>query len=288
MREYKRRRSKFWLKIYDDNNVTILANGMVKRLLKKVSPELKEYSPKGWKESEKNEGLFSLWIPADQVDRFCRTALDEMEDWAGQANRHIWLGTNKNTRDEFDGDELDYCLAADWNIDFDTKERTEAGEAEYQMKYSCPQGRAAQKYADTLISAILDCANCLPFDLDNFIVTAIPATKAGQGKLAWLLAKCTANQLGAAFMEAELKREKPQMKNTSVQDKIDIWRQIYEDGDMVRLSQKVNGQKVLIIDDLYQSGASIWCFAEYLKKECGAKKVMAITVVKAQKDGDNQ
>lgn len=89
-------------------------------------------------------------------------------------------------------------------------------------------------------------------------------------------------------MEAELEREKPQMKNTSVQDKIDIWRKIYEDGDMVRLSQKVNGQKVLIIDDLYQSGASIWCFAEYLKKECGAKKVMAITVVKAQKDGDNQ
>lgn len=294
MREYKRPRSKFWLKIRDDDNVTISANRMVKRLVNKVSPDLKEYSFKGWKESEQYEDVFSLWIPADRKDRAFRSALEKLEEWAEQANQHIWLGTNKHTRDEFYGDEVDYCLAADWNKDFDTGERTDVGEAEYQMKYNYYQGQRpvdpedAKEYAGTLASAILDCADCLPFDLEDFIVTAIPAAKAGRKKLAWRLAEYTAGQLGAEFMEAKLTKDKPQMKNTSVEDKIDIWREIYDDKDMVELSCNVKGEHVLIIDDLYQSGASIWCFAEYLKGIRGAKKVMAITAVKAQKDGDNQ
>lgn len=43
-----------------------------------------------------------------------------------------------------------------------------------------------------------------------------------------------------------------------------------------------------VIDDLYQSGASIWCFAEYLKECCDARTVIAITPVKALKDGGNK
>lgn len=187
---------------------------------------------------------------------------------------------------------MDYCLAADWNMYFGTRERTPIGEAEYQLKYNLPRGvlsiEETAGFADTLASAICNCAACLPFNLRNFIVTAIPAVTANQNKLAWKLAKYTANKVGASFMQATLTQGKPQMKEKSISDKIHIWRKILADKDALELSHKVREERILIVDDLYQSGASIWCFAEFLKEECGAKKVIAITSVKALKDGDNQ
>lgn len=292
MSEYSRDRSKLWVKVFDEDHINISANSMTKGLLKRVSPKLINYSPKGWKESKNYKDIFNLWIPKDWIDDFCLLELERIETWADHANQHIWLGTNSYTQAYFSGEEVDYCIAADWNMYFGTGKHTAIGEAEYQLKYNLPRGildkEDAEEFANTLVSAICDCAACLPFNLRNFVVTAIPATKENQCKLAWELAKCTANEVGAPFMEATLTQSKPQMKEKSISDKIRIWRKILADEDMLELSHKVEKQKVLIVDDLYQSGASIWCFAEFLKKVCGAKKVMAITSVKALKDGDNQ
>lgn len=292
MSEYSRDRSKLWVKVFNEDHINISANSMTKRLLKRVSPELINYSPTGWRESKNYEGIFNLWIPNDQIDDDCLLELKRMEAWADQANQHIWLGTNSYTQDYFSGEEVDYCIAADWNMYFGTGKHTAIGEAEYQLKYNLPRGVLSEKdvteFANALASAICDCAACLPFNLSNFIVTAIPATKENQCKLAWELAKYTANEVGAPFMEATLAQSKPQMKEKSISDKIYIWRKIFADKDALELSHKVRGEKILIVDDLYQSGASIWCFAEFLKEECGAKKVLAITSVKALKDGDNQ
>jgi len=292
MREYTRDRSKLWLRVFDENHINISANGMTKSLLKRVSPELTVYSPTGWKESQKYRDIFNLWIPNDRIDESSLAELDRMEAWAEQANQHIWLGTNSYTEDCFSGDEVDYCIAADWNMHFTTWERTSIGEAEYQLKYNFPKGilreKDVNKFADTLTSAICSCIACLPFRLNDFIVTAIPAVKESQYKLAWQLARYTANEVGAPFMESTLTQDKPQMKEKSINDKIRIWRKILSDKDTLKLSRRVKGEKILIVDDLYQSGASIWCFAEFLKEKCGAKKVMAITSVKALKDGDNQ
>ena len=292
MREYTKDRSKLWFRVFDDDDINISANGMTKGLLKKVSPELIDYSPTRWKESKRYTDNFNLWIPYDRIDKSCLVELGRIEEWAEQANQHIWLGTNSYTEDYFSGEEVDYCLAADWNMYFGTWKRTAIGEAEYQLKYNLPRGVLsnddAAEFANTLASAICDCTACLPFDLSNFIVTAIPAVKANQNKLAWRLAKYTANEVGASFMQATLTQGKPQMKEKSVSDKIHIWRKILADKDALELSHTVEGEKILIVDDLYQSGASIWCFAEFLKENCGAKKVIAITSVKALKDGDNQ
>lgn len=298
MPEYKRDRSKFWLGVFENEGIfgnrgiTVSVNTMTKDLLKKISPQLINYSPKGWKESEKHNYIFNLWIPYNQIDEYCLAELDRIKTWAEHANQHIWLGTNRYTKDCFAGDEVDYCIAADWNWCFGTGKRTTIGEAEYQLKYILPKtGLSKEKvpyFANILLSAIYDCIGCLPFNLNNYIVTAIPAIKENQCKLAWQLARCTANKIGAVFMEATLMKDKPQMKEISINDKICIWRKILADKSMLELSHMVNSKKVLIIDDLYQSGASIWCFAEFLKTKCGAKKVIAITSVKALKDGDNQ
>lgn len=90
------------------------------------------------------------------------------------------------------------------------------------------------------------------------------------------------------FIKATLKSEKPQMKEQTVEDKVRIWRKIFCNEDMLDFSDDILGANILIIDDLYQSGASIWCFAEYLKECCDARTVIAITPVKALKDGGNK
>ena len=96
MIEYKRTRSKFWLKIFDDDpvRINISTNGMVMGLLQEVSPRLISCSPTGWKESLHLQDNFNLWIPSNRIDW---DALELVKAWADRANRHIWLGTNKNT-----------------------------------------------------------------------------------------------------------------------------------------------------------------------------------------------
>ena len=291
MIEYKKTRSKFWLKIFDDEatHTNISANKMVMGLLQEISPHLISCSPKGWKESSNIPGNYNLWIPNDRMDW---EALENVETWAERANQHIWLGTNKNTAPYFCGDEVDYCLAADWNIDLESQKRTFIGEAEYQLKYNLPKGlinkEDAHQYASLLTTAVLDCIACLPINLSNFVVVSIPATEEKQKKLAWKLAKHIAKKIERPFIKATLKSEKPQMKEQTVEDKVRIWRKIFCDEDMLDFSDDILGANILIIDDLYQSGASIWCFAEYLKECCDARTVIAITPVKALKDGGNK
>lgn len=291
MIEYKKTRSKFWLKIFDDEatHTNISANKMVMGLLQEISPHLISCSPKGWKESSNIPGNYNLWIPNDRMDW---EALENVETWAGRANQHIWLGTNKNTVPYFCGDEVDYCLAADWNIDLESQKRTIIGEAEYQLKYNLPKGlinkEDAHQYASLLTTAVLDCIACLPINLSNFVVVSIPATEEKQKKLAWKLAKHIAKKIERPFIKATLKSEKPQMKEQTVEDKVQIWQKIFYDEDMLDFSDDILGANILIIDDLYQSGASIWCFAEYLKECCDARTVIAITPVKALKDGGNK
>ena len=291
MIEYKKTRSKFWLKIFDDEatHTNISANKMVMGLLQEISPHLISCSPKGWKESSNIPGNYNLWIPNDRMDW---EALENVETWAERANQHIWLGTNKNTAPYFCGDEVDYCLAADWNIDLESQKRTIIGEAEYQLKYNLPKElinkEDAHQYASLLTTAVLDCIACLPINLSNFVVVSIPATEEKQKKLAWKLAKHVAKKIERPFIKATLKSEKPQMKEQTVEDKVRIWRKIFCDEDMLDFSDDILGANILIIDDLYQSGASIWCFAEYLKECCDARTVIAITPVKALKDGGNK
>jgi hypothetical protein len=53
------------------------------------------------------------------------------------------------------------------------------------------------------------------------------------------------------------------------------------------LQGSVRGKTILIIDDLYQSGVSVWSLAKFFK-ENGAREVYALACVKSWRDTDNQ
>lgn len=291
MSVYTRDRSQFWLGIFDndDSSINISATNKVKYMIDYFFTELVDCSPKEWTPSKNRPNIQSLWIPDALMDW---DQLELLKEWADQANQYIWLGTNRYTHDLFHGAELDYCVAADWNFSFEGKGRTAVGEAEYQLKYQFPKRivteSARAKYASVLMQAITGCIQKFPYDLKRFVVTTIPSVENNQNKLSWQLARYVANHMGIPFIGVTLTRNKPQIKEQIVEDKIRIWREIYSDNAYLLLPQSILSKDILIIDDLYQSGASIWCFAEFLKKKCKARTVLAATSVKSVSDGDNK
>ena len=52
------------------------------------------------------------------------------------------------------------------------------------------------------------------------------------------------------------------------------------------MSETVEDKDEIIVDDLYQPGASMWAFAEFLKQQ-GCRNVMGLVAVKSQRDSDN-
>lgn len=286
MCEYKRDRSRFWLRIYEnDDNMTFVTDRFGMKLINSIEGKLAMCSPRGW--TQNCSEYVSLWIPNVCMEW---DALEKVKAWAKRANKHLWLETNSYTKSYFNGNELDYCLAADWNIFFETGKRTDLGKAEYKLKYHKDTVSSQEKlqYRDTLLFGLLDCIDCLPFRLDNFIITTIPAIKSKQNKLAWELAQDVAKNLGTTFSGLTLLEDKPDMKNQPVEKKVHLWREILGDEKNLSIPSDIYRHNILIVDDLYQSGASVWCFAEFLKGKCGAGSVVAISSVKSQRDSDNQ
>lgn len=287
--EYKQHRSKFWLKIYDDNDyVNIITTEVIKNIINSAFPLLEDIGPKGWCPTKYSPENYSLWIPRDRVDD---DQIEALKNWSENANLHIWLGVNHNTESYFQGEELDYCVATDWNRLFgDSGNRTVVGEAEYQLKYPYARGEISEEqkdaYVSTLCKAIIDTIALLPIRGRNLLVCTIPATREEQHKLSWAIAHFVCNSLQAEFLNVALLRSKPKTKELSVNEKIEVWRKIYTE-NAVDLSSPVAGKNVIIVDDLYQSGASIWTYAEYLKN-LGARKVIGVVAVKSQRDSDNK
>jgi predicted amidophosphoribosyltransferase len=90
----------------------------------------------------------------------------------------------------------------------------------------------------------------------------------------------------AAAVVPALKEAKKSAKNVTVKEKLALWRSVVEKRG-IKLSRSVKGQSVLVIDDLYQSGASLWSFAKYLKN-LGATTVVGLACVKSLRDKDNK
>ena len=96
-----------------------------------------------------------------------------------------------------------------------------------------------------------------------------------------------ADSLGMDYMQADLLCDKSAMKELTVQEKIPEWEKLYSRTECVVIHGEVNGRTLVVIDDLYQSGATMWCYARCLKQR-GAKAVLGLVCVKSMRDTDNR
>ncbi len=242
-------------------------------------PDITPLAPKGWQMSKRKRMKY-LWFPAGSLGV---SELEQIEDWKQHFEQYVLIGLNENIAPYFK-DEIDYCMALDYNFDPVKKARTIYGEAEYQLKY-----RNNLDSFSTLRSALTEALDWLPVH-DNerrkLVLTTIPAARAGNNRPLQLIQKIGLSQ-NIDVIEAELLCPKQSMKNLELSAKIPIWQKLYANPSCVKLNDPVQNRIVVIVDDLYQSGSTIWCYAQYLKK-IGAKCVLGLACVKSMKDTDNQ
>jgi len=232
-------------------------------------------SPTGWKTSKSGKMKY-LWFPSvDEED------IETITEWKEKFEQYVLLGLNQHIEDHFN-DELDFCMALDFNFT-PGEGRTIYGEAEYQLKY-----KESRKHIKVLKDGLIEAIGDLPIpasESGELLVSYVPA-KAGGCVVPRKLAKRIAQELELDLCKAVLTCPKSGLKGVSVDQKIPIWQELYDD-DCVELSESVDGRTVLIIDDLYQSGATMWMYATHLK-QLGAKYVFGLPCVKSLRDTDNQ
>lgn len=284
--QFKRNRSEFSVAIYenDDNSYTISTTRKYANLIKDIFPLMCMFSPTGWRESSNYPDVYNLWIPDGNL---ARKHIEELMAWCEQAsNNMLWLYKNRNI-EEFYEDELDYCIAMDFNFEPGAG-RTPLGEAEYQLKYRADELTKTEfeEYMDSVLYEINRGLEYIPIIHENdWAVSVMPTTEDGKNKLAWHLGHELANDNELAFVDATLTMQKPQMKQISVSQKNYEWEKIYNSGNVL-LNGDIIGKNIVIVDDLYQSGVTMWQYARYLKSQ-GANQVWGLVCVKSLRDSDN-
>ncbi len=292
---FTRVRSAFWMRVNenDDGSFNFFVSQDLSAVVKHHFPEVEQASPTGWKSGSHNTE--NVWIPADCADQI---NVDEIKQWAEFAgNQCVWLKLGKHLQDHFSGSEVDFCVAADFNRTTDGSgnigPRSVLGEAESQLKYHLgaltPEKK--QEYCASMSQSLLDAFDLLPLRGGGTplgtVVSPIPAQD-GSSRLAWAFAKHVADRKGVGFIEPRLLVQKPQMKQLTIQQKVTAWTTIYQTANSVALDPaSVQGRDVVIVDDLYQSGITMWAYAKALRT-ARVRRVFGLVCVKSMRDSDNQ
>ncbi len=202
----------------------------------------------------------------------------------------VVLGRNCHINPYF-SDEVDFCLALDFiRSEPRATQRTEIGELEYSAKY-----HHDDDCCDELAKLLTTAVRRLPPTIfaKPRRITYIPTDPDRGFYLPWYLTEAVVEAMPEAFwghddpmLESSLTVEKASAKNLTVEEKIEQWEEIL-DAEGIELSDDIEGQSVCIVDDLYQSGASLWSYAKYLR-EAGAQHVVGVVCVKSLRDTDNQ
>lgn len=298
--EFRRSRSGFWLRVNENENgsYNFYVSARMCEIFEFHFQEAELNAPKGWEEGKKHSGIKSLWIPPDRADG---VDVEAMKEWASFAVQQcVWLET---------GSEIDYCIAGDFNRSSDSNGnisscRTPLGEAEYQLKYNSatlsPEDK--KEYANLISHELFKAFDLLPLryrsrKIEHIIrigrqeilpplISPVPARETPV-KLAWALAQHVARVKEFDCLSPYLRLQKPQMKSLSLEAKKNALQALYVTSGAVELPEGiVNGREVVIIDDLYQSGATLHAYANFLK-QCGAVRVFGLTCVKSMRDSDN-
>jgi adenine/guanine phosphoribosyltransferase-like PRPP-binding protein len=168
-------------------------------------------------------------------------------------------------------DELTYCVALDFNF-VDAKEHkyTKAGELERRAKYDSDRNSLAK-----LAKQVADAAIANPVLAMSDIVAAVPSSS----PVAGTLAAAVADALKLPIIVVG-KRTKESIKGLKFDRKIAVLNNAY------LVDPVVKGKTILLVDDLFQSGASIWALAR-TAKAAGAVRVHGLVSVKSLRDTDN-
>lgn len=252
------------------------------RLFEACFPSIMAKSKNGFRYSSTGKTKLAFFPSLDNQ------AFKKVDGFLQFYERAVYLGRNKHLEGHF-SEELDLCHALDFNKPSPDEGRTEIGEWEYQAKYNQDE-EALAALAQKLSTAI----GWLPRSSipKPRLLSYVPS---GPEKVFYLPVRLAQAVLGfvaettwgdaTPLVVPSLKAPKQSAKNMKVEEKIAQWEKIVLAGG-ITLSRSVRDCSVIVIDDLYQSGASLWSYAKYLKSQ-GAVMVIGLACVKSLRDTDN-
>jgi predicted amidophosphoribosyltransferase len=208
--------------------------------------------------------------------------IEAVKQWTDRYRQYVLLGCNSYLCSVF-SNELDFCLALDYTYDKSIGKRTILGDIEYQLKY-----RNNIQYFDILsdgLSRVLIELSKM-FGIVDSIVSIVPSPLKSCC-IPRKLAKSVSNTTEVPFIDNILYCSKKDLKNITIIDKAKEWEHLYSCSDCISFEGDVKDKIVFLIDDLYQSGMTLWSCAKYLK-QIGAATVIGLVCVKSLRDSDNQ
>ncbi|MDH3891191.1 MAG: hypothetical protein OEV49_08910 [candidate division Zixibacteria bacterium] len=256
-------------------------------LFERQEPALFMKAQNGWQVANETDGLrVCLCKFSDEEVLQVRNFLADFGQW-------VVLGRGRRLQPFFT-DELDLCVALDLNADspddMSRFERTPIGQLEYRAKYEESE-RAMAIIAEHMHRLLKRIYRGLP--RARSLLTYIPSSARKRYDLPKELVGLLAEKLKVAPLSDRptevvhplLTTDKPNLKNLPLSDKIAIWEELLK-SQAIEFATEVQGRTVVVIDDLYQSGVTIWSFAGYLKA-IGAAQVIGLVCVKSCRDTDN-
>jgi hypothetical protein len=157
--------------------------------------------------------------------------------------------------------------------------RTDIGELEYLAKY-----KRDEEAIDGLTDLIVETVRRLPYYKDVTAVTAVPPRPEKDFDLPKTLARRVAKALGKKNLTSSFSwnGRKRSLKAVSIEEKWDA----LSNADLKLDADLADSPRVLLLDDLYQSGTTMQFVAMHLQ-QAGAKEIYGLSIVKSRNDSDN-
>ena len=197
-------------------------------------------------------------------------AFTEIENWIKNQGTRVFLR-----------DCLSLSLALDFNLESNrAPTRTHFGALEHDAKNNQAQGAI-----DELATATAHTITALPFYKDADFMCAVPSAPEKAFDLPRDIATLTSARIGKRDITAgfAMGAKTQSVKQATLDEKWDIW----EDTGLHYNGFDISGKDIILIDDKYQSGATLQ-FAAMKLQEAGASRVYGLSMVKTLRDTDNK
>jgi predicted amidophosphoribosyltransferase len=155
---------------------------------------------------------------------------------------------------------------------FETK-RTKVGELLYKLKYKSDK------------TVIPDIINAIKISIQNidkmdFIVPVPPSNKTRNYQPVYEIGKSLSQDTGVPFIKNALsKKSSNELKNVT---DINERERILKESISLKSGIDFSGKKVLVIDDLYRSGATLRAVTSVILEDGNAKNVFVLTLTKTR------
>ncbi len=210
-----------------------------------------------------NQKYGGLWRSIKDEPEF-----EQIEDWITKQGTRVFLR-----------DALALSVALDFNF-LEVSKYTVIGDLEMRAKRLVDRGTILD-----LQTRYVEAIKELPFYSETGFIAAVPPRPGKVYDLPTCLAKGVAEATGTHDLTPhfEWEGDKGSLKDEAVGDK---WGRL-EKADLKLAGVDLDGQPVVLVDDLYQSGTTMQYVAMKLR-EAGAGPIFGLAAVKSWRDSDNQ